>query len=69
MIEKILDACVRRGLIAGIHCAGSETAIRWREAGFRMLNIDNDSLFLRAGAASVLEAMRGVKREAAKTGY
>ena len=55
--------------LADIHCAGPETAIRWREAGFRMLNIDNDSVFLRAGAARVLEALRGMKREVAKTGY
>ncbi|TME01481.1 MAG: 2,4-dihydroxyhept-2-ene-1,7-dioic acid aldolase [Chloroflexi bacterium] len=69
LIETILQACVRRGLIAGIHCAGPDTALRWREAGFRMLNVDNDALFLRAGAARVLEALRGVKREVAKTGY
>src|SRR5437660_1636710 len=35
LIETILQACVRRGLIAGIHCAGPDTALRWREAGFR----------------------------------
>jgi 4-hydroxy-2-oxoheptanedioate aldolase len=69
LIEKILEACVRRDLIAGIHCAGPDTAIRWREAGFRMLNVDNDSAFLRTGAARVLEALRSVKREVAKTGY
>ncbi len=69
LIETILQACLRRGLIAGIHCAGPDTAIRWREAGFRMLNVDNDALFLRAGAARVLEALRSVKREVAKTGY
>ncbi len=69
LIETILEACVRRGLTPGIHCAGPDTAIRWREAGFRMLNVDNDALFLRGGAAHVLEAMRGVKREAARTGY
>jgi 4-hydroxy-2-oxoheptanedioate aldolase len=69
LIEKILEACVRRGLTAGIHCSGPETAIRWREAGFRMLNVDNDSAFLRGGAARVLETLRGVTREVAKTGY
>jgi 4-hydroxy-2-oxoheptanedioate aldolase len=69
LIETILAACVRHGVTAGIHCAGPETAIRWREAGFRMINVDNDALFLRGGAARVLEALRGVKREAAKTGY
>lgn len=69
LIETILAACERHGVTAGIHCAGPETAIRWREAGFRMLNVDNDALFLRSGAARVLEVMRGVKSEAAKTGY
>jgi hypothetical protein len=34
-----------------------------------MLNVDNDAVFLRAGAARVLEALRGVKRGVAKTGY
>jgi 4-hydroxy-2-oxoheptanedioate aldolase len=69
LIETILAACVRHGVTAGIHCSGPETAIRWREAGFRMINVDNDAVFLRGGAARVLEALRGVKREAAKTGY
>jgi len=64
-----LEASVRHGVIAGIYCSGPETAIRWREAGFRMLNVDNDSVFLRGGAARVLEALRGVKGEVAKTGY
>ncbi len=69
LIETILAACRRHHLVAGIHCAGPDTAVRWREAGFRMLNVDNDALFVRAGAARVLEALRGVKREAARTGY
>ena len=69
LIERILEACQRRGLIAGIHCAGPDTAIRWRDAGFQMLNVDNDSVFLRGSAARVLEALRGVKRQVAKTGY
>jgi 4-hydroxy-2-oxoheptanedioate aldolase len=69
LIETILQACVRKGVTAGIHCAGPDTAVRWREAGFRMLNVDSDALFLRGGAAHVLEALRGVKREAARTGY
>src|SRR2546428_7281514 len=39
LIETILEACVRRGLTAGIQCAGTETAIRWREAGVRELGV------------------------------
>jgi hypothetical protein len=52
-----------------IHCAGPDTAIHWREAGFRMLKLDDDSVFLRGGAACGLEAVRGVKQKVAKTGY
>lgn len=70
LIETILAACERHGVTAGIHCAGPETALGWREAGFRMLNVDNDALFVRGGAARVLDALRGTtRREAAKTGY
>lgn len=69
LIEKILEGCQRRGLIAGIHCGGADTAIRWRQAGFRMLNVDSDARFLQGGAARVIEALSGVKTEAAKTGY
>lgn len=69
LIETILESCERHGVTAGIHCAGPETALRWRDAGFRMLNVDNDALFVRNGAAGVLEALGGVKPEVAKTGY
>jgi 4-hydroxy-2-oxoheptanedioate aldolase len=69
LIETILAACDAHHVTAGIHCAGPETALGWREAGFRMLNVDNDALFVRGGAARVLEAMRGTKRAVARTGY
>lgn len=69
LIETILAACDRHHLTAGIHCAGPETAIRWRESGFRMLNVDNDAVFIRTRAAQVLEAVVGTKREVARTGY
>jgi hypothetical protein len=34
-----------------------------------MLNVDDDAVFLRGGAARVLEALRGEKREVAQAGY
>lgn len=69
LIETILAACDRHHLIAGIQCGGPETGIRWRDAGFRMLSVDNDALFVRTRAAQVLEAVRGTKPEVARTGY
>jgi 4-hydroxy-2-oxoheptanedioate aldolase len=69
LIEAILAACDHHQLTAGIQCGGLETAIRWRDAGFRMLSVDNDAVFIRTRAAQVLEAMRGTKHEVARTGY
>lgn len=54
LVLKVKEACDRAGLIAGIHCSGWETAARWREHGFRMLNVDSDAVFLRSQAQGVL---------------
>lgn len=59
LIEVILAACQRRGVTAGIHCGSVETARRWREAGFRMLNVNSDAVLMRQGAAAVIEGLRG----------
>jgi 4-hydroxy-2-oxoheptanedioate aldolase len=58
-VETILAACQRRGVVAGIHCGSIETAQRWRERGFRMLNVTSDAAFLRTGATQVVRALAG----------
>jgi 4-hydroxy-2-oxoheptanedioate aldolase len=62
LVLGIRDACDRAGIVAGIHCAGWDTAARWRDQGFRMLNVDSDALFLGAGAREVLRGL-GEKAE------
>jgi 4-hydroxy-2-oxoheptanedioate aldolase len=57
LILKILAGCKLAGIIAGVHCGSVETAARWREAGFRMLNINSDGVFLRQGARQVLQRL------------
>ena len=57
LIERILDACDLRDVVPGIHCGSAETALRWRERGFRMLNVSSDAVFLRQGAAGVVRAL------------
>jgi 4-hydroxy-2-oxoheptanedioate aldolase len=59
LIETALEACVRHGVVAGLHCGSVETARHWRERGFRMLNVASDAIFLRRGAESVVKAMTG----------
>jgi 4-hydroxy-2-oxoheptanedioate aldolase len=59
VVERVLAACQRHGVTAGIHCGSVETARRWRERGFRMFNVTSDGIFMRAGAAQVVKALAG----------
>jgi 4-hydroxy-2-oxoheptanedioate aldolase len=64
-IEKILGAAQRHGVTPGIHCGSAETAERWRDAGFRMLNVNSDAVFLRSAARAVAERL-GARLEPAE---
>lgn len=66
LIERILEACQRHGVVPGIHCGSAETALRWRERGFRMLNVNSDGVFLRQGATAVVKALAGAPEAAAR---
>jgi 4-hydroxy-2-oxoheptanedioate aldolase len=57
-VRVVLDACRRRGVVAGIFCGGSEVAIRWRDAGARMLALQTDARMLRAACESLTKAVR-----------
>ena len=59
LIERVLAACQRHGVLAGIHCGSVDTARRWRDRGFRMLNVCSDAVFMRTGASAVVKAMAG----------
>jgi 4-hydroxy-2-oxoheptanedioate aldolase len=59
LIGAILAGCQRHQVVAGIHCGSVETALRWREAGFRMLNVGSDAVFMRQRARDVVSAVRG----------
>lgn len=67
LIERILSACNRHGVIAGIHCGSLDTARRWRAAGFRMLNVNSDAVLMRQGAAAVVDGLRGEAAPAPRT--
>jgi len=59
VIETVLAACQRQGVVAGIHCGSPEIARHWRERGFKMLNVASDAVFLRQQASGVVRALRG----------
>jgi 4-hydroxy-2-oxoheptanedioate aldolase len=59
LIHSILAACRRHQVVAGIHCGSVETAQRWLEAGFGMVNVNSDAVFMREQAAAVVKALTG----------
>jgi 4-hydroxy-2-oxoheptanedioate aldolase len=59
LIHSILAACRRHQVVAGIHCGSVKTAQRWLEAGFGMVNVNSDAVFMREQAAAVVKALTG----------
>jgi 4-hydroxy-2-oxoheptanedioate aldolase len=59
LIRSILAACRRHQVVAGIHCGSVETAQRWLEAGFGMVNVNSDAVFMREQAEAVVKALTG----------
>lgn len=56
--ERIVAACQRHGLTAGIHTASPAFASRMAEAGFRFITLVGDLNFLLAGRSVVNEARK-----------
>jgi len=57
LVTRVLAACQRHGVVPGIHCGSADTARRWRDRGFRMLNVTSDAVFIRTGASAVVKAL------------
>jgi 4-hydroxy-2-oxoheptanedioate aldolase len=67
LIESILAGCKRHQIVAGIHCGSVETAQRWLDAGFEMINVKSDALFMREQAAAVVKALSGKREPSPRT--
>src|SRR5882672_3149016 len=50
-IAKILDACARHDMVAGIHCGTTQQVIQCAEMGFRMITVSTDTQLLATAAA------------------
>ena len=61
--QRIVDACKRHGVVAGIHNATAAYALKMIAAGYQFVTLASDSRFLAAKAAEEVAAVRktGVK--------
>lgn len=58
-IERIRQACAKKKMPAGIFAADVETAVRHRDAGFRLLCVGTDALNAGRTARATVDAMKG----------
>jgi 4-hydroxy-2-oxoheptanedioate aldolase len=56
--QRIVEACRRHGVIAGIHNATAAYALKMIEAGYQFVTLASDSRFLAAKAAEEVAAVR-----------
>ncbi len=69
-VNKILAACKRHNVPAGIHTGGVEWTRRRLEAGFDFVTLGSDAGFMmQAAAAGLAEARGAKKKEREHTGY
>jgi 4-hydroxy-2-oxoheptanedioate aldolase len=60
--ERIVAACKRHGVTAGIHTASPAFASRMAETGFRFITLVGDFNFILAGRAIVAEARSAIEK-------
>jgi 4-hydroxy-2-oxoheptanedioate aldolase len=56
--EKVLAACKKRGLYAGIHCGSAAYAARAIKMGFNLVTISNDSGIMAVAAKAAVKQVR-----------
>ena len=70
VVQRILDACGKHGVAAGIHTSSLEYTQRYLKAGFNFVTLGTDSGFMMSAAGRELAAARGTQaEEREKTGY
>jgi len=58
LIQRIVQACRRAGVVAGLHCSDVEMALHWAGRGVRMLTVATDTTLLRRAADQTLDGLR-----------
>lgn len=56
--QRIVEACKRHGIVAGIHCNTPEYALRMISAGYQLVTLASDGRHLAAKAAADVAAVR-----------
>lgn len=63
VIDRILAAVQRQGLIAGIHCGAPAYAAAMARKGFQLVTMGSDARLIEAGAASALASFATILKD------
>ena len=66
ILDRILDGCRRRDLIAGIHVASTDYARQIIDKGYRFVTILSDGRLLANAAKQAVDAVKGAGGESGK---
>lgn len=58
VFDKILNACTKHGIVAGVQCPSPEVAIKMSEMGFKFVTAMNDTTLLKTAAQKSVEIFR-----------
>ena len=67
-IDHILARAKAHGVVAGIHNAGTESALRRQAKGFQLVTVSSDARLIAAGAQQVMAKMRAAEAPKASSG-
>lgn len=57
LILRIVEACQRHDVVAGIHCDTIDTVRRWRGHGYKMFTVASDAAFIRLTATNIVASV------------
>jgi 4-hydroxy-2-oxoheptanedioate aldolase len=59
LIATIVARCQAHGVVPAIFTSGVESALRWHDAGFRLLTVGSDRLLMTEAAKGLMSGIRG----------
>jgi 4-hydroxy-2-oxoheptanedioate aldolase len=54
LIDGVVEACRKRGIVAGIHCDSVASVRRWHARGYGMFTVGSDAGLMRSAATAVV---------------
>lgn len=65
-VGRLIEACVRHGVVPGIQCRNAEHGLRWMERGMRLVGVGSELSLLMEKSKETVELLRSRARQPAQ---